>query len=187
MKYKFEESNITMVFLSVSMAIGIILISIKKSYTLDLTGFMFGNILMINSLDVISLGILILANLIFLVINYRELLYLTYNFEISEFFHVPAKRVYLLFLILLALNIVISVKIAGIIMITAQLILPGMISLNLSKRIPVAVFLAVLSSLFASVGGFIFSYKFNLPSGALIVVLLFTIFLISIIYKQKKR
>lgn len=185
MKYKLEESNVTMVILSVSMAIGILLISLRRDYTVDLTGYMFGNILLITYSDVIWLGVLILLNLIFLIVYFRDLLYLTYHFEISEFYHIPVKRVYFIFLILLAINIVISVKIVGIIMITAQLILPGMISLNLTKRIPLALLIGLLSSIFASVFGFVLSYQFNFPSGSVIVIILFIIFLFTLIKPLK--
>ncbi len=181
--YHLEESNVTMIIMSVSMAIGIILLSFKKGYVVDISSYMFGNILLINQEDLYWLTSLIIANLIFLIAFFREIIYMTYHSKMSEFYHVPAKLVYMFFLILLALNIVISVKIVGIVMITAQLILPGMISLNLTRNIFKAISFSVLASVIASVSGFLLSYQFNFPSGSVIVLVLFLIFILSLIVK----
>ncbi len=187
--YEFEESNITMVLLSVSMALGILFLSLKKDYTLDLSSYMFGNILLINVSDLYWLIFLIILNLIFLVLYFKDIVYMTYHYKIAEFYHVPVRLIYFIFLMLLAFNIVVSVKIVGVIMITAQLVLPGMISLNFTREILFAVLLGVVISIFASISGFIISYMFNLPSGAVIVLVLFFIFLCSMCFKlmtQKK-
>lgn len=187
--YEFEESNITMVLLSVSMALGILFLSIKKDYTLDLSSYMFGNILLINKNDLLWLSFLILLNLIFLLLYFKDIVYMTYHYKIAEFYHVPVKLIYFIFLMLLAFNIVVSVKIVGVIMITAQLVLPGMISLNISNEISKAVIMGVVISIFASISGFIISYMFNFPSGAVIVLVLFILFLFSLFFKliQQKQ
>lgn len=185
--YNLEESNITMVLLSVSMALGVLILSFKKDYTVDLASYMFGNILLVTFQDLISMGFLIIVNSLFLLLWYRELIYLTYNFEISGFYHIPAKKIYFLFLILLAVNIVVSVKIAGIIMITAQLILPGMISLNLTKNIKAGIFTGIIASVFSSISGFFLSYHYNFPSGSVIVLVMFGLFLLSAFWKAIEK
>ena len=178
--YKFEETNITFIILSVSMALGVIILSLKKTYTMDLAGYMFGNILLVNQTDIVYFCILIFINLLFLTGFYREILYMTYHPEIAKFYHVSVEKIYLTFLIILALNIIVSVKIIGIILITAQLVLPGMTSLNITKKIPKAIFLSVVISLLSAITGFLGSYKFNFPSGAVIVMVLFFLFIISL-------
>ncbi len=181
--YNLEESNITMVLLSVSMALGVLILSFKKDYTVDLASYMFGNILLITQQDLFQMAILIILNSLFLLAFFREIIYLTYNFEISSFFHIPAKRIYFIFLTLLAFNIVISVKIVGIIMITAQLILPGMISLNLTKNLKLGIFIGIFASIISSIIGFFLSYHFNFPSGSVIVLVLFGFFILSALKK----
>ncbi|HPM01106.1 MAG TPA: metal ABC transporter permease, partial [Candidatus Cloacimonadota bacterium] len=144
----------------------------------------FGNILLINQEDLYWLSVLIVLNLGFLMAFYREIIYMTYHSQIAEFYHIPAKTVYVIFLIILALNIVISVKIAGIVLITAQLILPGMISLNLTRQISKAIVIGVIASVLSSLTGFLLSYQFNFPSGSVIVLVLFLFFLISLAVKS---
>lgn len=180
--YKFEETNITFIVLSVSMALGVIILSLKKTHTMDLASYMFGNILLINKSDLYVFIGLIIINILFLVLFYREILYMTYHHEIAGFFHVPVQRIYLFFLLILALNIIISVKIIGIILITAQLVLPGMTALNITKKIPKATFLSVIIALISSFSGFLGSYYYNFPSGAVIVMVLFLCFISSLIF-----
>ncbi|MCK9330615.1 MAG: metal ABC transporter permease [Bacilli bacterium] len=185
-KYKFEETNITFIILSVSMALGVIILSLKKSYTMDLASYMFGNILLVNKLDLYMFLSLIVFNILFLYAFYREILYMTYNYEIANFYHVPVDKIYLWFLVLLALNIIISVKIIGIILITAQLVLPGMTALNFTKKIPKATFISVIIALISSFIGFLGSYYYNFPSGAVIVMILFCFFIASLIINKTK-
>lgn len=185
--YKMEESNLITVFLSVSMALGILLISLRKGYTIDLSSYLFGNVLLVTKADVILLAGLCIANLLFLLIFYKELFYLTYNHEMAAFFKIPVNSVYYGFLLLLACNVVITVKIIGIILITAELVLPGMIAFNLTRRLQLALILGVVVSLFASIIGFICSYWLNIPTGAVIVLILFVIFLISLLVLRTKK
>ena len=56
-KYKLEEANTITIFLSVSMALGIILISLRNVYTFDLASYLFGNVLMVSTSDLIVLGV----------------------------------------------------------------------------------------------------------------------------------
>lgn len=185
-KFQFEETNITTIFLSVSMALGIIIISFKKDYTVDIASYLFGNILLVSKGDLIYLIILFIINLLFLIMFFKELFYICYNEEIARIFKIKTSLVYYIFLILVSINIVVSVKIIGIIMITAQLLLPGVTSLNLTNKVKKSVILAFLISILSSISGYYLSYLLNIPSGATIVLILFIFFLSSILYKNLK-
>ncbi len=184
-KYKLEESNITTIFLSVSMAIGIILISLNNKLNVDIAGYLFGNILLITKGDIIYLTILFILNILFVILFFKEIFYICYNETASILYKIPVKKIYYLFIFLLAINIVISVKITGIILITAQLILPGVIALNFIKNVKYAIILAFIVSEISTVLGFWSSYKFDIPTGASIVIVLFIIFLLSVIINKK--
>jgi zinc transport system permease protein len=182
--YHYQEANIITIFLSVSMAVGIILINVNQRYTLDLSSYLFGNVLMVTPKDLWYLTVLLLLNGAFILLFFKELYYMTYNYEVARIYGIPVKLTYYLFIILLAVNIVVSVKIVGVILITAQLILPGISALNLTKKIRSAIILSVFFGEIGAVGGFFLSYRFNLPSGATIVILSFLIFIITLIYKE---
>ncbi|MCB5230515.1 MAG: metal ABC transporter permease [Candidatus Cloacimonas sp.] len=182
--YQYQEANIITIFLSVSMAIGIILVNLNKDYILDLGSYLFGNVLLVSKGDLIFLSILIVANLAFVILFFKELFYLTYNFNIAKLYGVPVNLVYYLFILLLAVNIVVSVKIVGVIMITAQLILPGISALNLTRSVRKAIFYSFIIAEVGAIGGFYISYRYNLPSGSSIVLLTFLIFILTLLYKE---
>jgi zinc transport system permease protein len=183
-KRKLDEANTITIFLSVSMAIGIILISLKKGYSLDLASYLFGNVLMVSKADVWQLGALALVNLAFIGGLYKELFYISYNAELAAFFRLPAKRVNYLFMGLLAANIVITLRVAGIILVSAQLILPAATAFNLVRRLDHAVICSAAIALLAALGGFALSWWLNLPTGANIVLLEFVIYLASLAFRN---
>jgi len=182
--YHYQESNIITIFLSVSMAIGIILLNINREYTLDLTSYLFGNVLLITTKDITYLSILLIVNALFISLFFKELFYMTYNYSVARIYGIPVDLVYYLFIIILAINIVVSVKIVGVILITAQLILPGISALNLTRKMRSAILLSVLFAEIGAIGGFLLSYQLNLPSGGTIVILSFIIFILTLIYKE---
>src|SRR5690554_144318 len=184
--YHYQESNIITIFLSVSMAVGIILLNINREYTLDLTSYLFGNVLLITTDDMLLLFILLAVNALFISLFFKELFYMTYNYAVAKIYGIPVNLVYYLFIIILAVNIVVSVKIVGVILITAQLILPGISALNLTKNIRTAILLSVLFAEISAIGGFLLSYRFNLPSGGTIVILSFIIFILTLLHKELK-
>lgn len=182
---KLDETNSITIFLSVSMALGIVLISLKRGYTFDLSSYLFGNVLMVNSTDLISLAVMATLNAIFISVFYKQLFYLTYNPEIARVFRVPTQLTNRLFLILLAANIVISLKTAGIILVSAQLILPAAIAANLTRKFRSVLVICLAAAVISSLGGFALSWWLNLPTGATIVILEFFLYLLSLSLRKK--
>lgn len=184
-KHKLQEANTISIFLSVSMALGMILISLSKNYSFDLASYLFGNVLLITRSELYALAILAILNIAFVLIFYKELFYLSYNAEMSRVFRIRINPVNRLFMLLLAANIVINLKSAGIILVTAQLILPSVIAFNLVNSLPKAIGLSVLVALLSALMGFYLSFRFNLPTGATIVLFEALLFTLSLILKRK--
>ncbi|HPN41157.1 MAG TPA: metal ABC transporter permease [Candidatus Cloacimonadota bacterium] len=184
-KHKLEEANTITIFLSVSMALGIILINLKKSYSFDLASYLFGNVLLVSQADLIRVGILALLSLGFILLLYKELFYLSYNSEMAGFYRVPVVLVNRLFLALLAANIVINLKAAGIILVSAQLILPAATAFNLARRLTIVIVLSALVAVIAALGGFALSWWLDLPTGANIVMLEFVLFILSLVIRRR--
>lgn len=184
-RHKLQEANTITIFLSLSMAMGIILISLSKSYTFDLASYLFGNVLLIQPAELNSLAILAILNIAYVVFFYKELFYLSYNPEIAKVFRIKTTLVDKLFYVLLAANIVINLKSAGIILVTAQLILPAVIAFNLVRRLGFALLFSVLISVFCALVGFSLSYSLNLPTGATIVLCQALIYVLSLVLKRR--
>jgi len=182
-KYKIDQSNTTTVFLSVSMALGILFIHINNRVNVDITSLLFGNILLVSKFDIMLLAALFVVNCAFVILFYREMLYYSYNAEISGMYKVPINFISSVFIVLIALNVVLAVKISGIVLVTAMMIFPGLISLNIVKNIAGAILLSEVVSVLSAVIGFYFSYIWDIPTGAVIILTMFVFFLLSLIYK----
>ena len=184
-RHNIQESNTITIFLSLSMALGIILISLSKNYSFDLASYLFGNVLLVTKSEIISLVVLSLVNLVFVCFFYKELFYLTYNPVMAKVYRIKTDLVNLIFMLLLAANIVINVKSAGIILVTAQLILPAVIAFNFVHRLSRAIVISVLVAVLSAVIGFYLSFQLNLPTGASIVVFEAILYFISLVFRKK--
>ncbi|HNU53737.1 MAG TPA: metal ABC transporter permease [Candidatus Syntrophosphaera sp.] len=180
-----QEANTITIFLSVSMALGIILISLRRGYSFDLASYLFGNVLLASSADLWMLGTLMTVNIGFIAFFYKELFYLSYNPDLAAFYRLPVRMVDRLFMILLAANIVITLRAAGIILVSAQLILPAATAFNLVKRLDHAVVACAFIAILAATGGFALSWWLNLPTGANIVLLEFLLYLLSLLFRPR--
>ncbi len=183
-KHKLQEANTITIFLSLSMALGIILISLSQNYSFDLASYLFGNVLLITLPELWALGALNILNIFYISFFYKELFYLSYNPEMAKVFRIRTEGVDKLFYLLLAANIVFNLKSAGIILVTAQLILPAVIAFNLSKKLHVAIVIAVIASIISALGGFAVSFALDLPTGASIVVIQALLYVLSFAFKR---
>lgn len=179
-----QEANTITIFLSLSMALGIILISLSRNYTFDLASYLFGNVLLIQASEVWALGGLTLLNTLFVIFFYKELFYLSYNPEMAKVFRIKTGLVDKIFYVLLAANIVLNLKSAGIILVTAQLILPAVIAFNLVHRLHHAIWVSVLAAIVSALAGFSLSYLLNLPTGATIVMCQAFLYALSFLFKR---
>ena len=168
---------------SIGMAIGIIFVFLTPGYSPNLMSFLFGNILTVSTLDLWLLTSLTIILAAFFIFYYRIILYIAYD-ETHAFSHkVPVQVFSLILLCLLALTIVFAIKIVGIILIVAMLTIPQAAANLLSKNFKSIIFYSILLGAIGAIAGLIFSYSFNIPSGAAIIFsqgILFLILKISI-------
>ncbi len=183
--HKIQEANTITIFLSLSMALGIILISLSRNYSFDLSSYLFGNVLLISLSELWILGGLNVLNIAFVIFFYKELFYLSYNPEMAKVFRIRTQGVDKMFYILLAANIVFNLKSAGIILVTAQLILPAVIAFNLVQKLHIAIITAVITAIICAIAGFAASFALNLPTGATIVVCQALLYALSFLFKRR--
>lgn len=179
-KKKLSESSVIGMLLPLSMSLGIIAISFIRGYSPDVMGLLFGNILMVTSLDIWTLVFANAGALVFFSILYRELLYYSYDERMARHYGVPVGFVHYGTLIGISLSVVSSVKIAGIILVTAFLIIPAVAARLLANSFRGMILISISFGIIASVFGMYSSYVLNMPPGPVIVVILFCEFLASL-------
>lgn len=180
-KGRLAEDTAIGIFFSTSMALGILLISLSKSYTTDLFGYLFGSIIAISDQEVyIASGLAITLILIFSIIL-KDLLYITFNEELSILNSIPVRFIKSLFLISIAVAIVIGIKIVGVILVSALLVIPGAIARLLTRGFYWMIIISVLSAVISTISGLFVSYIYDLAPGGTIVLILSTMFFVAFI------
>ncbi len=182
-KNKLSESSVIGMLLPLSMSLGVIALSFVKGYTPDVMGLFFGNILMVTPDDVWMLLIADIAAIVFFTVFYRELLYYSYDEGMAKHFGVPVGFIHYGVLIGISLSVVSSVKIAGIILVTAFLVIPAVTSKLVARSFRSMIVISVSMAVVASVIGIFISYVFDMPPGPVIVIMLFLEFLMTISMK----
>ena len=152
------------------MALGVIFIGFNKRYNADIFGFLFGDILAVSAADVVTI-VCVSALVLFAVwFFYKDLTYFAFDEEGARVSGINTDFIYFLLLTLVSVTIVISIKIVGIILAVAFLIIPVSTALMLTLDFKKLIFVSAVISVISTITGFIFSYAFNLASGATIVV-----------------
>ncbi len=164
------------IFFAATMALGIFLLGFLRDYALEVFSYLFGDILAVTSQDLwltLALASVTLGTVLLL---YKELLLISFDPETAQVQGFPLQLLQLLFVVLVALVVVISLKVVGIILVSALLVIPAATAQQLAHSFREMQLLAVLFSLAASFGGLLLSYFLDVPSGATIVLLATAIF-----------
>ena len=166
------------IMMSFGMAIGIIFSFMTPGYQADMSTYLFGNILLSNSTNIISLLILDIITIIFFVIFYKAIVYSSFDENFYKLYGVPVKFVNYFMIIIISSAIIINIKTIGIILIISILTIPQATAAIIAKKYSVIIYLSILFSFLGILFGLLFSYIFNIPSGPAIIVVLIVIMLI---------
>lgn len=164
------------IFFSLAMALGVIFIGLSKEYTIDLFGYLFGNILAITRQDLIVIatlgGMVLLSTILF----FKELLFVAFDREVALVSGMAVTFLDHFLLSILALAVVIGIKMVGIVLVSALLVIPGAAAMQITQRYPLMIAAAIGVALTATIGGLFISYYADLASGATIVTLASVLF-----------
>jgi zinc transport system permease protein len=164
------------IFSSLGLAVGILLATLAGSFSVDLMGYLFGDVLAIDALEVwLSVG-LAAAVLLTVALNYAQLLFMTFDRESARVSGVRIGRLDALLMALTAVTVVLGMKVAGILLVAALIVIPAAAGLQLASSFRMAVFLSSLVALISVAGGLLVSLALNIPASAAIVLLCFLIF-----------
>lgn len=173
-----EDSAIGLIW-SLGMAIGIIFIYLTPGYAPNLMSFLFGNILSVTSTDIIWMAIVDAFILLIFATMYRPILYVAFDREYARSQNFPTRIVSYLMATLVAITIVISIRVVGIVLLISLLTIPAVIGNLISKSFNrILLYGSVIAALSAFAGLYI-SYKTNIPSGASTIFVL-TLTLIAV-------
>jgi zinc transport system permease protein len=156
---------------SIGIAVGIVLASLSGGYNVDLFSYLFGNILTVNQTELILSFIIFIVVISCVVFFYHDLFAVTFDEELAQSMGVKTKRINTLLFVLTAVTAVLTMKIAGIMLVSAMLILPPLTALQLSISFRMTIIASVIFSVMSVIAGIAFSFMLNLPAGGTIVII----------------
>ncbi len=180
-----EDTAIGVIFAG-AFALGIAIISATGNYAVDLTHFLFGNLLGVSAIDlqiIIGLGMVVLLVIFFF---YKEFLVITFDPVLATTLRLPSNFLRYLLLVLLAVTIVVALQVVGIALMMAMLVTPAAAASLLTRRLISMMLVSAVIGAVSSVVGLYGSYYLDVASGAAIVLVATTIFVGSFLFAPEK-
>lgn len=169
---------------SVGIAGAVILAGLSRGFNLDLFGYLFGNILAVSQSEVylaVSLAVLALLLIFFL---YNDLLAVAFDEQYAKISGVKTERINLILASLTAVTVVLAIKVVGVMLVSALLILPAAAALQIAKSFKTAMLAAAVIAVFSVLLGVSLSFYADLPAGAAVVLVNFLIFILLFCRKK---
>lgn len=168
-------------------ALGVFLMSRLPNYSVDLQGFLFGNILAVDARDLRFMLVLALLVALALALLYRALLFTSFDPVVAQASGIRTEFVDYVLLVLLALTIVISIQSVGIVLVAALLVTPPAAAAQLTRRFTHMLVLSATIGAACAVLGLYASYYLHAASGATIVLLATLVFFIAMFVGRRLR
>ena len=172
-----EDTAIGILF-AAALSLGVAMISSIRSYAVDLSHILFGNVLGVSPLDLWITFILGLLVLIVIFLLYRPFMVISFDPVLAATLRLPAELLRNVMLLLLALTVVISLQTVGVGLAAAMLVTPAATAYLLSRRLAHMMWISAAIGAFSSIAGLYLSYYLNIVSGSAIVLTATAIFLV---------
>lgn len=179
--------SILALFLSGSLAIAAVLISLAKGFNANLLNFLFGSITTVQTSDLYLIGGFGVAIVSVMYVVYKELFFISFDEEAAKVAGLPVETLSLLLMILSAFTVALSIRIVGVLLIGALMVIPGITAMQFKRSFKHTILLAMFFSLLSVIIGLFASYYFGLASGGSIVVVATIFFLLSLLLTKSKK
>lgn len=180
-----EDSAIAVVW-SLGMAIGVLFVFLTPGNVPELNAFLFGNILTITRMDLLLFGIYTLLLMAFVVWKFDVVIACAFDSDFARVSGLPVVTVTTIMTMFVAVGIVLTIKLVGVMLLMAMLSLPQMIAETRVNRVGKLMKASALVSLVTCVGGLFATAFIDVPCSALIVILQATVFLIARLTARRK-
>ncbi len=173
-----EDTAIGIVFAGM-FALGIALISTVRSYAVDLSHFLFGDVLGVTSGNLWTIGIFVALVLLVVIAFYKEFLTVSFDPILATTLRMPVRMINTGLLILIAITVAVALQTVGVALMVAMLVTPAATALLMTNRLPRMMVLASTIAGFSGLVGLFLSYYLSIASGAAIVLTCTLIFAVT--------
>ena len=173
-----EDSAIAVVW-ALGMAIGVLFVFLTPGYVPELNAFLFGNILTVSAGDLQAFAIFALVLTAFFAINYKKIVAVAFDRDFSEVIGLPVRFISYAMTVLVAVCIVLTIRLVGVMLLMSMLSLPMMTAEVYSRRYSTILMVSVGVSLVTSIAGLLVSTVVDVPCSAIIVLIMAGVFIAS--------
>lgn len=172
------------VFFAFGLSLGVVLISMSNGFNADLFSYLFGSILSVSQTDILIIGAFGAAVLTVLWLLCKELLYITFDEESAKAGGIKTERLNTLLIVLVAVAVVLSMRIVGVLLVSSLIAIPASIALMQRESFGKTILISISAGVSAVVVGLLAAYYFDLAAGGAVVLTLVLMFAISLINKS---
>ena len=183
--YNIYSDAILAIFLSGSLALAVIIVSLAGAFNSSLFSYLFGSILSVTKDDVLLIVGFGVVAMTLLTYFHRELYFIAFDEEVAQVSGIAVKKLNFMMVSIVAVIIALSIQIVGTLLIGALMVMPTVAALRFRQGFAKTVILAVIFALLSVFVGMILSFYLSLPSGATIVLCILAIFIISLVVNRK--
>ncbi len=174
------------VLLASGLALGLLLFSLSGQL-FNIYSYLFGSILVVSMEDTLAILAMAGAILAIVILLYRQLLYVTFDEEQAKVSGLPISKLNYLFVVLASVAVIVSMRLVGILLVSALIVIPNITALLLGKGFKKTALISVGISIFSVVTGIAVSYAANLPPAATIVIVSIVMLLATLAAKYSSK
>lgn len=164
---------------SFGMALAVTLIGYTNGFNANLFTYLFGSLLSVSTLDLLLMFGTALMTLAYVVFRRDEMLQIIFNEEVAAVHGFRPTMASSIVTLMVGMTIVVAVRAVGILLVTALLVVPPMIALQVSRSFRESLVLSLLSSMTAILSGILLAYRFDLPPSGIIVLVMVGLYVIA--------
>lgn len=179
----YQEIGIPII-LSGGVGLSVIFISLANGFNTDLFNYLFGSVSAVSRNDFFTILGISFFIILMIVIFYKELLTLSFDEEHATVSGIHSKRIHFLFIVLTALVIAASIRIVGVLLVSALMTLPVASAMRIAVSFKQLIFYAIIFAETAVIVGLITGYYLSIPPGGTIVMVAIMILLITLVFKR---
>lgn len=172
---------------SFSIAMAVLIASVAKGFNVDLMSYLFGSILVISNFDVAISAALSMVVIVTVMFFYHDLFAVTFDEEYAQAVGMNTKFYNYLLAVLTSITIALGIRIVGTMLISSLIVFPTVTALQVSRGFRMTILIATVISVVCVVLGVFVSFAYNLPTGAVIVLMNAIAFALAFLIKALRR
>jgi len=182
----YEEIGIPII-LSGGVGLSVIFISLANGFNTDLFNYLFGSVSAVSKSDVITIGIIFVIIIVTIFFFYKELLTLSFDEEHATVSGIHSRRIHFIFIVLTALVIAASIRIVGVLLVSALMTIPVATAMRFASSFKQLLVYSILFAEGSVIAGLVAGYYLGIPPGGTIVIISVILLIISISFNYVKK